>query len=533
MSGKRDSSEENGRTRYRMKWTNQTYAGTGIVLVCMLSVVLVVYAVGEFPASPSRDSKAQAVSSTDAAKASTASSADNGPSTVSTGRTPVTKRSPAAAARLALAASPSRDSKAQAVSSTDAAKASTASSADNDPSTVSTGRTPVTKRSPTAAARLALAARDKRKHPFFCAAGNYASSPRLYPRDGLCDVIFYTHVYILEEVNSPTNPASYEIFLNMAQNAQKTEYGLSFHAKYLALTMKDFADVGKDLLLRSLYGLGIRHHGILNFDGLHDEREDLLPNVTSLLKILKTLQTAENKNYAKNPNFLVLGTKIVSQNTFVVFNDYRLFPADLTKYQGLAINVLLVNTAMNTWPTSLRISNPWCYNDPPTVWQSSTPRKQSPQFYSTVLHMKAANISKSMIVLFGFTMIVKLYTMPAMPTEKHAFNLECKTYSVVPYSQICDPDVKAETDKATKTKDEIAFASAHPKLPYYFTWDTGATITEKMRKVLEELKNEPVKNFGFIMFDVEYEEPVANCSKHESTEDHPRISIAREFVDTL
>ncbi|XP_064484071.1 uncharacterized protein LOC135396808 isoform X3 [Ornithodoros turicata] len=479
MSGKRDSSEENaGRTRYRMKWTNQTYAGTGIVLVCMLSVVLVVYAVGEFPASPSRDSKAQAVSSTDAAKASTASSADNGPSTVSTGRTPVTKRSPAAAARLALAASPSRDSKAQAVSSTDAAKASTASSADNDPSTVSTGRTPVTKRSPTAAARLALAARDKRKHPFFCAAGNYASSPRLYPRDGLCDVIFYTHVYILEEVNSPTNPASYEIFLNMAQNAQKTEYGLSFHAKYLALTMKDFADVGKDLLLRSLYGLGIRHHGILNFDGLHDEREDLLPNVTSLLKILKTLQTAENKNYAKNPNFLVLGTKIVSQNTFVVFNDYRLFPADLTKYQGLAINVLLVNTAMNTWPTSLRISNPWCYNDPPTVWQSSTPRKQSPQF-------------------------------------------------------ICDPDVKAETDKATKTKDEIAFASAHPKLPYYFTWDTGATITEKMRKVLEELKNEPVKNFGFIMFDVEYEEPVANCSKHESTEDHPRISIAREFVDTL
>ncbi|XP_064484074.1 uncharacterized protein LOC135396810 isoform X2 [Ornithodoros turicata] len=480
MSGKCDSSEENGRTRYRMKWTNQTYAGTGIVLVCMLSVVLVVYAVGEFPASPSRDSKAQAVSSTDAAKASTASSADN------------------------------------------------------DPSTVSTGRTPVTKRSPAAAARLALAARDKRKHPFFCAAGQYASSPRVYPRDGLCDVIFYTHVSILEEVISPTNPASYEAFRNMAQKAQKTEYGISLHAKYLALTINDFNHARKDLLFRSLYKLGIRHHGILNFDGFHDEREALLPSVTSVLKFLKSLQTAENKNYAKNPNFLVLGTKIVSYDILLKIKDFRAFPADLKKYEGLAINVLLVNTALNTSPTSVSVPHPVCYNDPPTVWRSSTPRRQqSPSFLGAVVNMKAANISKSMVVLFGFTMLVKFYTMPAMPTEKHAFNLKCKTYSAVPYNQICDPDAKAETDKATKTAAEIAFTSAHPKLPYYFSWDTGATITEKMRKILDELKNETVKDIGFIMFDVEYEEPVANCSKHESTEDHPRISIAREFVDTL
>ncbi|XP_049525772.1 uncharacterized protein LOC119456400 isoform X1 [Dermacentor silvarum] len=101
------------------------------------------------------------------------------------------------------------------------------------------------------------------KGVLLCTAGDFAVEEDMFPTDGLCDLLFYTHVRFLgHEFQGRYNAKSWKIFRRLAPASRKTGFGMSVSYREADDVRKALSSTGRQKLLQ-LYKEKIQHHGIL------------------------------------------------------------------------------------------------------------------------------------------------------------------------------------------------------------------------------------------------------------------------------
>lgn len=114
-----------------------------------------------------------------------------------------------------------------------------------------TSPTPGPRPTPPPATTTTTAVPVQPRKELICTVGSLAVELKMYPRDGLCHYLFYTHVFVytnktIVNVQSTTITASFRVFQEVMARSRKTEGGLSFDA---ASTNKTYAKrVRRDLM---------------------------------------------------------------------------------------------------------------------------------------------------------------------------------------------------------------------------------------------------------------------------------------------
>ncbi|XP_077544634.1 uncharacterized protein LOC144157727 [Haemaphysalis longicornis] len=117
----------------------------------------------------------------------------------------------------------------------------------------------------------------------------------MYPPDGLCHYLYYTHIFIAgPELRSTESIHSYRTFKNVVKKYQTTRGGLAFDHRYVtAAKIKDSAIQSQ---LTDLANENIPHAGVLNLIARKDKMAALMSNVKGVLEALKEVQgNDENK----------------------------------------------------------------------------------------------------------------------------------------------------------------------------------------------------------------------------------------------
>ncbi|XP_075721563.1 uncharacterized protein LOC142764908 [Rhipicephalus microplus] len=98
-----------------------------------------------------------------------------------------------------------------------------------------------------------------------CSVSETATHQTMYPGDGICDILMYTDVRLLNETfEELIVPASYQLFLELsAKTYKRTTCGISLDVRYINKT----TDKGMTSALQFVQTKKIKHFGILKIYG--------------------------------------------------------------------------------------------------------------------------------------------------------------------------------------------------------------------------------------------------------------------------
>nr|XP_054926553.1 uncharacterized protein LOC129380150 [Dermacentor andersoni] len=147
-----------------------------------------------------------------------------------------------------------------------------------------------------------------------CAAGDFAVEEDMFPTDGLCDLLFYTHVRFLgHDFQGRYNVKSWKTFRRLAPASIKTGFGISVSYREADDVRKALNATGRQRL-RQLYKEKIQHHGILRATcdprTLKSDLAGKLKLITELKKFQDELSTSLTTGVAKSE--LALGIRFTN-----------------------------------------------------------------------------------------------------------------------------------------------------------------------------------------------------------------------------
>ncbi|XP_064473847.1 uncharacterized protein LOC135388309 isoform X2 [Ornithodoros turicata] len=226
---------------------------------------------------------------------------------------------------------------------------------------------------------------DGGKKLLLCTVGRYGNSSQMFPPDGTCDILFYTHVSIADGRLAPATSETWTTFQQEARQANRTRYGVSVNVTSAVSAHKELMTPTGQRILQSLWKDNIRHHGILNAAGSDD--------FEGLLKALRTFQMKMSP-----APLLVLGIKLKNE---------KQGPATLMKMTSvLPIDILVVLVHQSSWNTAEDYSTSGA-----TMWRNINDIGE-PSLSSTIPLVNAAAVPRNITVMFSFTMAVSRFAMP-------------------------------------------------------------------------------------------------------------------------
>ncbi|KAH9368139.1 hypothetical protein HPB48_018828 [Haemaphysalis longicornis] len=120
----------------------------------------------------------------------------------------------------------------------------------------------------------------------------------MLPPDGLCDLLFYTDVWFLDQdFHGRNNAKSWKVFVQAAPGFRRTGFGISASYREVHSMREALADAGREELLK-LYRENIRHHGILRVTGTSTS---LKMDISGRLELIKDLKAFQEEASASSP----------------------------------------------------------------------------------------------------------------------------------------------------------------------------------------------------------------------------------------
>ncbi|XP_064484911.1 uncharacterized protein LOC135397324 isoform X2 [Ornithodoros turicata] len=236
-----------------------------------------------------------------------------------------------------------------------------------------------------------------------------------FPKDGLCDFLFYTHVFLdlsRLDVVSTSDDDSFTHFKRMAaRRGKRTSFAFSFHIDFVmnvALNSGNFS--------RSEY---ITHHGILNVIGDSNQIDRYVDNIRTVLPVLRNLQ-----KQPKNPVAIAVGVlKKV---------DLPQLPRLIKDIVKAGADIVVVRTHVSHWNVNESMATVGA-----TSWKNSW-MAEHPSMLDT-LELLVSLVPIPAVLMMSFTMGVALFEMPPSwknETSRNVVHYKPTSFALVSYSQV-------------------------------------------------------------------------------------------------
>ncbi|XP_075722271.1 uncharacterized protein LOC142765357 [Rhipicephalus microplus] len=185
----------------------------------------------------------------------------------------------------------------------------------------------------------------------------------MYPPDGLCNYLFYTHVIVFNktELAGVEVNASWTLFKKQIAARTKTAGGASFDAKYV--TAQAFDDQGLKKHLAKLASANVKNYGILNMVTSVKNWDDFMNRARGTIAKLKAIQGNDSKRK------IVMAIGLFDYNEPNAWDKYRKGFQD-------AVESTMADTVIAISSMSMMETSETCYAAPTSVLDSS--RLQDP-----------------------------------------------------------------------------------------------------------------------------------------------------------
>ncbi|XP_070393861.1 uncharacterized protein [Dermacentor albipictus] len=353
------------------------------------------------------------------------------------------------------------------------------------------------------------------KGVLLCAAGDFAVEEDMFPTDGLCDLLFYTHVRFLEnDFQGRYNVKSWKTFRRLAPASRKTGFGMSFSYREADDVRKALNATGRQRLLQ-LYKEKIQHHGILRATcdprTLKSDLAGKLKLITELKKFQDELSTSLTAGVGKSE--LALGIQFTNYQDEAEVAHHPSAMLEMTR--RLPITILVVRTHIDR-----RVGSAPVVGTLVDKFEGSRGKSMNvPTLTSAISSLKAANITGYVKVLLSFTMIVghfhlnQSFSRPSRPSSTweamswtmDGFQKTCKNNAT--FDVVGEGTLRYEGIKGTEV----------------FCFEDSFTITEKAR--LANMDYKLMRSWA--VFDAEFEDYKNICGKGS----FQRISELKQFLE--
>lgn len=328
-----------------------------------------------------------------------------------------------------------------------------------------------------------------------CTAGDFAVSEVMFPPDGLCNLLFYTHVWFLEgDIHGRFNEKSWETFKKLAPASDKTGFGIS--ASY------DDADGMRAALggtgrakMKELHKKRIIHYGILRAEGNSTSFKKDLSGRLQLISDFTKLQEEINGPSSKIDEEVVLGVRFTEYLDKGEVAKHSAVITELTR--KLPITMFIIQTHVDK-----RIGLTPVIGTMLDQWDDvERPPLNAPTLVETMSSLQAATVAEDIQVLLSFTMLVgrfwlnQSFTLPpstwqATSWKKDGFDMTCKNNATLDMTSSCT----------------LRFLGV--KANELLCFEDSDTMVEKARRVKFEYKIN-----SWAIFDVEFEDHDNACGR--------------------
>lgn len=312
----------------------------------------------------------------------------------------------------------------------------------------------------------------------------------MFPPDGLCHYLYYTHVFVAtivddraltsHYVRATRITASFNAFKDALKRYKKTEGGLSFDIK--AVNGSDFRDAREDLM--GLQKNRIWHYGTLNVIHYPDMLDGLLTRTVGLTQAFKEIQGKDKRK------------RTVVAISAILYDDDGKWNAlkdaiKMATQEKSDIDTVIIISSFNSWLADMKD----CKSVPPNIIDGVSGFPYLAQNMEVVNKENEAVYGKQDVVVgLSLEMGAMMYTYHSAqndPLRSYAFK-ECKTATLMPLDMACS---SKEREKVMDVN--VAFGEGTKEVVLFF--DDSATLKEKIEYVKETQLR---RNFAWLYFDV-------------------------------
>ncbi|KAL1415873.1 hypothetical protein MTO96_028473 [Rhipicephalus appendiculatus] len=326
---------------------------------------------------------------------------------------------------------------------------------------------------------------ERTRRELICTVGDTAVEDKMYPTDGLCHYLYYTHVYIIDVerkfyVRGKRIPASFTVFKEAVKKYSKTEAGLSFDVKAVNSTIVGWARDD----IKKLEANRILHYGTLNV--IHEARRlrGLVTRAVGMTKALKQLQNNDNKRRT------VVAIRAIDYATDDKWNMLKNAVKQAAN-QNTGIDTVIIISSFSSWLGEMKD----CKSVPPNIINGD---KAFPSLDKTMEMVDKASealySNKDVVAGLSLEMGTMMYTYEGAqsdPLGSYAYK-ECKTATLMPLDQGCESKTRKKIADVN-----VAFGENAKEVVLFF--DDSATLKEKIEFVLG---NKLRRRFAWLYFDV-------------------------------
>ncbi|KAH7972628.1 hypothetical protein HPB52_014261 [Rhipicephalus sanguineus] len=307
----------------------------------------------------------------------------------------------------------------------------------------------------------------------------------MYPPDGLCHYLYYTHVYIREKesafhVMARGILASFTVFKDKVKEYSKTEGGLSFDIKAVNRTGVRQAQSE----LKNLEQDRILHYGTLNVINEPDKLRGLVTRAVGMAKALKEHQQNDPRRRT------VVAISAIDYGTDDKWNTLKNAVKQAADANS-GIDTVIVISSFSSWLGEMTD----CKSVPPGVINGD---KAFPSLAQNMELVDEASETiygnKNVVAGLFLEMGAMMYTYASAqsdPLATYAYK-ECKTATLMPLDMGCESSTREKIADVN-----TAFATGTTEVVLLF--DDSATLKEKIEFVLG---NKLRRRFAWLYFDV-------------------------------
>lgn len=335
----------------------------------------------------------------------------------------------------------------------------------------------------------------QRRKELFCTVGSTAAEYKMYPMDGLCHYLFYTHVFIhsnFSEIRSTRIVTSFNVFQERMLKYRKTQGGLSFDVRASNRTLENRATGSLTLLKQK----NIVHYGSLNVIDRIGTLADLVARALALIKDLKNFQAGDPTKRT------VIAIGGIGYGSPAAWSQYKETIKQAAAV-GSGVDTVIAISSVSSW---LELT-PKCKTLPPAIITASNKDYPSLERHMELVDETTDYYYGNLDVVVGLSLEMGALMYHYGSDRENALKGavlygSCTSLTLVPLDMGCESGSRARVNDTN-----IAFGTDTKRVVLIF--DDNNTVAEKVKYVLGR---KPRKRFAWLYFDVHTADFMSRCN---------------------
>ncbi|XP_064485542.1 uncharacterized protein LOC135398020 isoform X2 [Ornithodoros turicata] len=358
------------------------------------------------------------------------------------------------------------------------------------------------------------------RRPLLCTLGSHALLPQQYPPDGLCHLLFYTHVIFDNGHFAPVeSPGSWRLFQQMAGASTATHYGISFDFGAIDNLQTALSGKAGQEDFAALFHGKIQHHGTLNVVGNKTYLQQAMSRLKTILPLvvgLHSLNTADSNKQS----YIVIGVEMTNP-----LADGSYLSPTLHEAAKTFANILLVRTHVSSWDMKEDKGTAGA-----SMWINSRGIGKHDLNSTLSAIQDLSRPPHQCIVMMSMTLAVASFHMGRSEhlIDRDTSSSKPMNFGLVDFNKACMSSV---TETKVVEPEKIVLG-ADPQEQQQIIYESEDTMIAKVRLVHEKHQDRPsgILDVSWALFDVDYGDYSGACGRGTS---FSRLEAVRREMDKI